>query len=372
MQYNMSHWYTIKNIEKLDTPALVVYPERVKVNIEKAIAMIGDVKRLRPHVKTHKSKQVAQMMRNAGIEKFKCATIAEAEMLGRAGAKDVVLAYQVIGPKLERFVAVIKAFPNTEYACLVDNMDTAQAQSDYFDSQNLRVPVYIDLNMGFNRTGIIPEKAFDLYVFCSNLKGIDLKGLHAYDGHIRNPSIDERTAICDAAYLKVDDLKQKILRGGLSSPHIIAGGSPTFPIHLQRPVIDCSPGTFIYWDKGYGDLCKEQDFLHAALLITRVISLPDATKLCLDLGHKSVAAENELAKRVFFLNAPELKPVGQSEEHLIMEAGAGHGYKIGDILYGLPYHICPTVALHERVFAVKEGVLKSGWRNIARDRRLKY
>jgi D-threonine aldolase len=368
----MSHWYTIKNIDTLDTPALVVYPERVQANIGKAIAMIGDVKRLRPHIKTHKSKHVAEMMRKAGIEKFKCATIAEAEMLGRAGAKDVVLAYQAIGPKLMRFVAVIKAFPNTQYACLLDNMDTAQAQSDYFLSQNLRVSVYIDINLGFNRTGIMPEKAYDLYVFCSKLKGIDLKGLHAYDGHIRNQNINERTAICDAAYLKVEDLKQKIGRGDMPTPIVIAGGSPTFPIHLQRPVVDCSPGTFIYWDKGYGDLCAEQDFLHAALLITRVISLPDDTKLCLDLGHKSVAAENELSKRVFFLNAPELIPIGQSEEHLIMEAGAGHSYKVGDILYGLPYHICPTVALHERVFTVKKGILKGEWRTIARDRRLKY
>ncbi len=368
----MSHWYTIKNIDTLDTPSLVVYPERVKANIEKAVFMIGDVNRLRPHIKTHKSKHVAQMMRDVGIEKFKCATIAETEMLGRVGAKDVVLAYQIIGPKLARFVAVIRAFPNTQYACLVDNMATAQKQSDYFDSQNLKVPVYIDLNMGFNRTGIAPEKALELYVFCLNLTGIDLKGLHAYDGHIRYQNIDERTAICDAAYLKVEDLKQQIERRGMPAPLIIAGGSPTFPIHLQRPVVDCSPGTFIYWDKGYGDLCAEQDFLHAALLITRVISLPDATKLCLDLGHKSVAAENELAKRVFFLNAPELMPIGQSEEHLVMEAGVGHGYKVGDILYGLPYHICPTVALYERVFTVKKGVLKGEWRNIARDRRLKY
>jgi len=134
--------------------------------------------------------------------------------------------------------------------------------------------------------------------------------------------------------------------------------------------MECSPGTFIFWDKGYTDLCPEQNFLTAPLVITRVISLPTETKLCLDLGHKSVAAENEIAKRVFFLNAPELKAVGQSEEHLVVEAGANHSYKVGDVLYGLPIHICPTVALYERALTVNDNVVNGEWMIVARDRKI--
>ena len=92
----MAFDYKIKNINDLDTPVLVVYPDRVKHNIQTAIDMVGDVARLRPHIKTHKSAEVARLMMDAGITKFKCATIAEAEMLGIAGAKDVLLAYQPI------------------------------------------------------------------------------------------------------------------------------------------------------------------------------------------------------------------------------------------------------------------------------------
>ncbi len=101
---------------------------------------------------------------------------------------------------------------------------------------------------------------------------------------------------------------------------IIAGGSPTFPIHARRASdIQCSPGTFVYWDKGYGDQFPEQPFEPAALVVTRVISIRGETRLCLDLGHKSISAENELTKRVGFLNGPGLTPVGQSEEHLVVE-----------------------------------------------------
>jgi D-serine deaminase-like pyridoxal phosphate-dependent protein len=55
-------WFEIKNIKELDSPALVVFPERVKHNIQLAIDMIGDVDRLRPHIKTNKSPDVAKLM----------------------------------------------------------------------------------------------------------------------------------------------------------------------------------------------------------------------------------------------------------------------------------------------------------------------
>jgi D-threonine aldolase len=366
---HLSHFnYKIKNIGQLDSPTLVVYPDRVKQNIALAIKMVDDVTRLRPHVKTHKSPDVVKLMRTAGISKFKCATIAEAEMLGMCEAPDVVLAYQPTGPKLQRFIKVIKKYPKTLYACLTDNIATAQAQADAFHANQLEIPVFIDLNVGFNRTGISPEAAFDLYEACLKMHGIKVAGFQAYDGHLRNPDIKIRTEDANTAFKKVEVLKAQILRGGYKEPIIIAGGSPTFPIHAKRTDVECSPGTFIYWDKGYSDLCPEQAFSPAALLVSRVISLPDATKLCLDLGHKSVASENELAKRVTFLNAPELKPIGQSEEHLVVEAGENHAYKVGDVLYGVPYHICPTVALYERIVTIENGQVTGEWRTIARDR----
>jgi D-threonine aldolase len=361
--------YQIENIDQLDTPALVVYPDRVKQNIALAIKMVGDVQRLRPHIKTHKSPNVSKMMLAAGITKFKCATIAEAEMLGMCEAPDVVLAYQPTGPKLQRFINVVKKYPKTQYACLTDNLATAQAQADAFHAHQLEIPVFIDLNVGQNRTGIAPDKtAFDLYEACLKMKGIKVLGFQAYDGHLRDRDIKDRTKNCHAAFKKVEAQKAKILRGGYAEPIIIAGGSPTFPIHAKRKEVECSPGTFIYWDKGYSDLCPEQPFSPAALLVTRVISLPDATKLCLDLGHKSVASENEITKRVTFLNAPELIPIGQSEEHLVVEAGKNHTYKVGDVLYGVPYHICPTVALYERVVTIENGQAIGEWQTIARDR----
>ena len=359
-------WFEIKNINELDSPALVVFPERVKYNIQLAIDMIGDVNRLRPHIKTNKSPETSRLMLDAGITKFKCATIAEAEMLAQCNAPDVLLAYQPLGPKLHRFITLIKKYPATKFSCLTDNIAAANEQATAFSSNDLTVALFIDLNVGMNRTGISPdEQAMELATHCLKLKGITLAGLHAYDGHIRDVDFEIKKQKCDEAFAAVKKLNEK-----LKLRVIVMGGSPAFSVHCKRKDIECSPGTFVYWDKGYSDLCPEQAFLPAAVLVTRIISLPSENKICLDLGHKSVAAENDIAKRVFFLNAEGLKPVGQSEEHLVLETTENHSFKVGDIFYALPYHVCPTVALYERAFTVEQNKVTGEWRNIARDRKI--
>ncbi len=116
--------------------------------------------------------------------------------------------------------------------------------------------------------------------------------------------------------------------------------------------------------------CSEQQFVPAALVLTRIISMPSQTLICLDIGHKSIAAENNLQNRIVFLNAPELKCLSQSEEHLVVESPLNHCYKIGDVLYGLPVHICPTVALYERATVVKNNNANMEWKIVARDKKI--
>src|SRR6476659_8434427 len=142
------YWYKIDNISKLDSPALVVYTERVKENIQSLKKMLDEANRLRPHIKTNKCQEVAELMIAGGIKKFKCATIAEAEMLGMAGASDVLLAYQPLGPKLQRLIAVIKKYSSTYYSALVDNVAAANEISDALSSAKLKMDLYIDLNVG--------------------------------------------------------------------------------------------------------------------------------------------------------------------------------------------------------------------------------
>ncbi len=362
-------WYRLTEPGEVDSPALLVYRDRVIQNIETLLHMIDDISRLRPHVKTHKSADVAKLMMEAGIHKFKCATIAELDMLLESGATDVLLAYQPVGPKQNRLFNIRQKYPDAIITCLIDSIHVVHELSKKALLENTELGVYIDLNVGMNRTGVKPDGFVPLFEETNELEGIVIKGIHAYDGHLGFRDFAERKAKCDASFQIVEDLISGLGIAG-ESLSVVAGGSPTFPIHAKRKNIECSPGTFIYWDWGYSELCAEQNFVPAALVLSRVISLPDETKICLDLGHKSIASENALDQRVRFISAPDLTFIGQSEEHLIAEVGSGHSWKVGDILYGIPKHICPTVALYDQVQVVEEGAIATQWPVTARGRKM--
>ena len=363
----MNEWYSINNINGLDSPALVVYPKRVKQNIALALQMIDNANKLRPHVKTNKMAEVCQLMMNAGISKFKCATIAEAEMLAQISAPDVLLAYQPVGPKMERLIKLIKAYPNTAFSCLIDNEGTALQLSRLCEQNNVLLPLFIDVNSGMNRTGIAPQKVLNLLQTIKDYKGIQIAGFHAYDGHIRDSDIAVRQAKSDAAFKSIETLWTQASALFQHSLKIIMGGTPTFPTHVHREGVECSPGTFVFWDWGYKHALPDEPFEYAALLISRVVSIIDEQTICTDLGHKSVAAENPLP-RVYFLNAPDVIPIAQSEEHLILQVPADNQYKVGDVLYGVPVHICPTVALYDKAYTIENNQVTGDWEVIGRNR----
>ena len=123
------------------------------------------------------------------------------------------------------------------------------------------------------------------------------------------------------------------------------------------------------WDFGYADLLPDLPFEIAALVLTRVVSKPGGKRLCLDLGHKAIAAENP-QPRVRFLNLPDARPVMHSEEHLVVETEHADRIAVGDCLYGVPRHICPTVALHQEAVIVEHGRAVDRWPITARARRL--
>ena len=365
------HWFTITNPEKVETPALVLYKERVQQNIQKAVDRVGDVSRLRPHVKTNKMAEVCLMMMDAGIRKFKCATIAEAEMLAMIQADDVLMSYQPVGPNIERLLHLVQNFPKTQFSCIVDNQHTAHDLSEVFTKAGSIIRVYIDINTGMNRTGIKPEGVNNLLDLLETLPGLKVVGLHAYDGHLTESNVQLRQEQSDAAYASIQPNIDYFQSSTSRTPAIVAGGSPTFPTHIGRNA-DCSPGTFVFWDWGYTLKFPEEPFEYAALVLTRVISVIDDTHITTDLGHKAVAAENPLPSRVHFLNAPMAKPVSQSEEHLSLEVPDSSAFKVGDILYGVPVHICPTVALYDQALVSENNLITDSWKVIARNRKITY
>ena len=361
-------WYTVANAADIPSPALLVYPDRVEENIRRMIRVAGDVERLRPHMKTNKLPEVIQMQMDQGITKFKCATIAEAEMVATCLAPDVLLAYQPVGPNVQRFIRLVHTFPKTTFSALVDDEDTIRSLSAAAVQAGLTLNLFLDLDCGMHRTGVTPgPRAVELYRLIACSPGLRPAGLHMYDGHIHDTDLATRSRICEDAFAQFRMMQEALKTAGLPVPASVIGGTPTFPLHAQRAGIECSPGTAVFWDWGYSTILPDMDFLPAILVLTRVVSKPGTNLLCLDLGHKAIASENP-APRVQLLGLPDAKAVGHSEEHLVLETERAGEFPVGTCFYGMPWHVCPTVALHNEAVVVKNGRADERWRVVGRAR----
>lgn len=367
----MKDWFHIQNIGEIDSPSLVLYEDRLMHNLRLMLSMVGgDSSRLMPHVKTNKMPKVIERMIGLGMTRFKAATIAEAEMAAQVGAQSVLLAHQPVGPKIQRLVSLIQHFPDTQFSAIVDNIDTLAALNTAAEKAQIEITFYIDINNGMNRSGIEVGPELDhLIEQIPKFPAMRFRGLHVYDGQIRNPDFQERKRIVERGMPGVERLF-----GNLTQKYpdaiMICGGTPSFTSHVTEETRICSPGTCVFWDWGYSEKLKEQKFKYAALLITRVVSKPTNDIVTVDLGHKSVAAENPIDKRVKFLNLSDYELLSQSEEHGILKVTNWNQLKVGDVLYGVPYHVCPTVNLHDDVSVITDGRKTDTWRVTARKRKI--
>jgi D-serine deaminase-like pyridoxal phosphate-dependent protein len=362
------NWFEVLDADKITSPSLLVYPDRVEANIRKMVEIAGDVNRLRPHVKTHKMPEIVRLQIKHDIKKFKCSTIAEAEMCAKCGAPDVLLALQPVGPNIERFFRLKHEYPGTKFSCITDSENIIRQLADSAIKHGLKTHLWIDINNGMNRTGITPDdKAASMFEMITRLPMLEAEGLHVYDGHIREKEFSLRKQISDEAFFPVFRLAEKLRKSTSRPVEIVAGGSPTFRVHALREGVDCSPGTVLLWDYGYGSSLPDMEFLHAAVLLTRIVSKPAEGLICLDLGHKAVASEMP-HPRVKFMGIDEYTVSNHSEEHLVIKSVNTGKMAVGDILYGIPWHICPTVDRHDSVTIIENRKVAGKWSVDARNR----
>lgn len=367
-------WHVLDNAADLPSPTLVLHRDRIEANLRQMVAIAGDAARLWPHVKTHKLPELIAWQVALGIVRFKCATIAEAEMVaGVAGVRRILLAVQPVGPQIDRLVRLAAAFPTIEWSAVVDDPGVV---SSLRNAAALRLPgrplgIWIDVDVGQHRTGLaadrVPGELLDPIQAAE--PALRLLGLHAYDGHLGITDRAERSRWADEGFGPVASLRST-LEARMGRPmEVIAGGSPTFPLHAARANVSLSPGTTVLWDAGYAHKLPDLPFQPAAVLLSRVLSRPAPGQLCLDLGHKAVASEMPHPRTVF-LNLPDAVAVSHSEEHLVVESPGADRFRVGDVVYSLPWHVCPTMALHQEVWLAENGRARSTWTVAARSRRL--
>src|SRR5215469_12623179 len=140
--------YRIVDRADVLTPALAIYPDLVEANITETLRLLGgDPGRWRPHVKTAKLASVMHRLVALGTEQLKCATTGELVVACEAGARDVLLAYPVVGAHARRVHEIAGRYPDVRVSALVESIEQVRA---WVDSG---VGLFIDVNPGMNRTG---------------------------------------------------------------------------------------------------------------------------------------------------------------------------------------------------------------------------
>ena len=326
----------------LDTPALYVDLDVLEHNIarmQQQCRAWGVA--LRPHVKTHKIAEIAQMQLDAGAIGITVAKLGEAEVLP---GDDVLVAYPVLKPKLPRLEALAKT---RALKVAVDSVEVAR------DLQGIDTLVEIDVGVG--RCGAqSPEQAVEIAQACSDFQGI-----------FYWPSwLDE--AGFRAACVKIDAVLEALTAAGLESK-IVSGGST--PGAAKTPLIpqttEIRPGTYVFYDASslHAKLCDEADC--ALRVLTTVVSTAVPGQCVIDAGSKTFSSDQTFGVGTFghFVGrAWTMRKM--NEEHGYVEVDGRP--RVGEKVWVVPSHCCATVNMHDEIAYGRGGRVDGRWRVAAR------
>jgi D-serine deaminase-like pyridoxal phosphate-dependent protein len=366
--------YHFAGEEDLDSPALVYHEDIIEENIQKALDMAGGAGRLWPHVKTFKTSALVRLLQTRGVQRFKCATIAEAEMCARCGAAHILIAYPLIGPAVSRFVRLRRCYGGSVFWAAGDDLEqlrllAAAAREAGTGDGGQPIPFLADVNPGMNRTGVGFEALKGFCRAAAEIPGLRLRGFHCYDGSLGFKDSGEREKAVAEETGKLLAVRKALEAEGLELPVLVMGGTPTFPFHARNQEAFLSPGTFFVQDHGYQAKYRDLAFSPAAAILTRVISRPREDLFTLDLGYKAIASDQE-GERGIITDLPLARPEAHSEEHWVFRLAEGPCPPIGTVLHVIPTHICPSTALYPGIHVVRGGRLVNYWTVEARNRKI--
>src|SRR5581483_660236 len=233
--------------DELLTPTLLIYPESVRHNIQRMVAVLGgNPERWRPHLKTVKLESMTKLLVEAGVTTAKCATTLELVMACRAGMKDVLVAYPHSGKNAKRVAEIAMEFRDVGLAAIVESEEQLEPW------RNTRVELFIDINAGMNRTGIEQDHVGEIAQLASRIQhaGIAFRGLQYYDGNSSEADVSQRTKRAQYRYGRLLNSVAEMTAKGIQVKEIITSGTPAMPCSLSYPALwnssfkhQVSPGT---------------------------------------------------------------------------------------------------------------------------------
>lgn len=354
-------------LASLPTPCVLVDQQKLERNIER-MQSAADTRgvRLRPHAKTHKSPDLAQIQIARGAVGICCAKLGEAEVFVDAGVQDIRLPYPLNPVNAARVIALLD---RTKLSFIVDHMDVAREWSRILAAAGREVDVLVKVDVGFHRCGIDPEAhgAADFVAQIGHLPGLRLRGLLSHAGHAYAARSQQETsgiATTEAQLLR--RLRDAVAHAGVSLDEISVGATPTAKFSVnEEGITEIRPGNYVYYDRTQVALGSASWDDCALTVLSRVVSRPAADRLILDAGSKTLTTDlahgpGDVSGFGAVLESlhsskpdPHLFVERLSEEHATVRLRDGApSLQPGDLVRIVPNHACVVSNLMDEVWLV--------------------
>lgn len=360
----------IEDLQRVETPVAVVDLPRARANARRVAEYCAEHGlSWRPHVKTHKSREMARIQLEAGARGLTVATPREAEVMAEV-TDDLLLAYPPVGPARLRRILDLPA--GTKLRVALDSREALEPLSAAAAAAGRVVGILVEVDVGMGRVGVQDaEAAVELAGAARDLPGVDYRGVLFYPGHIRGPTGEQ-----DAALTELGDALDRLYRtleGAGLEPEVVSGGStPTLWRSHELPhLTEIRPGTCIYHDReSVGVGAAEWEDLAYSVLAT-VVSTTVPGQAVVDAGSKALSREARGADPTYgaVLDRPQVQVRALSEEHGMLDLSRTDWRpRVGERVRIVPNHVCVSVHLQDRLLVVDgEGV--DCWELEARGRR---
>jgi D-serine deaminase-like pyridoxal phosphate-dependent protein len=350
------------SLDSLDTPAMIVDIDAMEANISSMFSLLLPTGvKVRPHAKTSKSPAIMHKLIQSGATGACVAKVSEAEVLAAAGITDLLITTEIVGgPKVARLVELVRWYPNVK--TVVDSQSGATALHEALSRADVAEPlqVFIDINVGTNRTGVQPgEPALELAKCIRDLPNLRLIGVQGYEGHLQHVhDRADREASCRAA-MAVLTKTADLLRGeGFSIDTVTTGGTGTSEFCATSPgITEVQPGSFIFMDTDYRKAIGTR-YANSLTILSTVISKPEPQRAVIDAGLKSLTTDSGYAEPK--LIGITYQPQGDEHGSLTWNEKQ-EGVEIGDRVHIIPSHIDPTVNLHDIYYGYRQGIIEEIW-----------
>lgn len=356
-------------LDAVDTPALIVDLDILTANLV-ALQDSSDVAQIavRPHIKAHKTPEIARMQIAAGAIGGTAAKIGEAEVMADAGIGDIFIANCLVGePKMRRLVALAKRVPKLSVA--VESLESARQLSAAFAAAGLTLEIMIEIDNGAERTGVVSSQAVAFAQQLAALPALQIVGIMAYAaGAYQCRTEADRYAFTHQEGQSLAAIAADLNAAGFDMRRLSGGCTPTAGRYERGcGLTEIRCGTYCLNDYNQIDLGSCARANVAATVLATVVSHPTPGRVLIDAGTKALDQQVSPTTRGYgwLLNPPAANVVKINDEHGYLDTAAAH-LNIGDKVRVIPPRICTCLNLYDEMVVVKDDEVVDIWRIAAR------